>query len=128
VTFLLDTHLLLRAAAQPERVSAEARGLLLDPDSFLLFSSVSIWEVTIKNTLSREDFQVDPRRPWRMLVAPGYAELGITAQHAVTVGTLPPLHKDPFDRMLVSQAKTENIPLLTSDALVAGYGEPVRLV
>ena len=125
---LLDTHILLWAAGRPKRLSVEARALLLDPMSSLMFSAASIWEITIKNALGRKDFEVDPRRFWRMLVAQGYSELPIRAEHAVTVEALPPLHKDPFDRILVAQAKTEAILLLTNDAIVAGYGESVRIV
>lgn len=66
---LLDTHLLLWAAGQPERLSAVARALLLDPSHELLFSAASLWEVTIKSGLGRDDFQIDPRRFWRMLLA-----------------------------------------------------------
>lgn len=125
---MLDTHLLLWSAGQPERLSEKARALLLDPESGLIFSAASIWEIAIKNALGREDFRVDPRRLWRMLLAHGYKELSIDAEHAVAAGKLPPLHKDPFDRILVAQAKIEAIPLLTADARVADYGKSVRLV
>jgi PIN domain nuclease of toxin-antitoxin system len=125
---LLDTHLLLWAASEPERLSEDACTLLLDPNNGLAFSAASIWEVAIKNALGREDFRVDPRRLWRMLLAHGYLELQIGGEHAVGVGALPLLHKDPFDRILVAQAKTEGVVLLTSDTRVADYGDPVRLV
>jgi PIN domain nuclease of toxin-antitoxin system len=125
--FLLDTHLLLWSAGEPGRLSEQTRARLLDPASSLMFSAASIWEIAIKNALGREDFRVDPRRLWRMLLAHGYNELAVNAEHAVAAGALPPLHKDPFDRILVAQAKTEAIILLTSDARVAEYGEPVRL-
>jgi PIN domain nuclease of toxin-antitoxin system len=125
---LLDTHLLLWAAGEPERLSEHAKSLLLDPASSLTFSAASIWEIAIKNALGREDFRIDPRRLWRMLLAHGYRELPVGAEHAVAAGILPPLHKDPFDRMLVAQAMIEGISLLTADSRVAEYGEPVRLV
>ena len=101
--------------------------MLLNADTNLIFSAVSIWEIAIKKALERKDFRVDPRRPWRMLLAHGYRELPINAEHAVAVESLPPLHKDPFDRMLVAQARTECVTLLTADAHVADYGEPVAL-
>ena len=123
---LLDTHLLLWAAGEPERLSEQTRVLLLDPANSLMFSAASIWEIAIKKALGRDDFLVDPRRLWRMLLAHGYRQLPISAEHAVAVGALPPLHKDPFDRILVAQAKTEAIILLTADSRVADYGEPVR--
>lgn len=125
---LLDTHLLLWVAGKPDRLPDPVRAQLCDPGSTLLFSAASLWEVTIKNALGREDFRVDPRRLWRMLLAHGYKELPITSEHAVAIGSLPPLHQDPFDRILVAQARTEHIVLLTVDARVADYGEPVLLV
>jgi len=101
---------------------------MLDPANTLMYNAASIWEVAIKRSLGRSDFQVDPRRLWRMLHTHDYSEISVGSQHAVAAGTLPPLHKDPFDRMLVAQAKTEELALLTADARVADYGEPVRLV
>ena len=128
MTLLLDTQILLWAVNQPDRLSAAARRLLTDPDNNLLFSPASLWEVAIKNTLGRDDFRVDPRVLRRGLLDNGYAELPITSEHAVHVDSLPPLHKDPFDRLLLAQATTEGITLLTSDAQVARYGGPVRKV
>ncbi len=123
---LLDTHLLLWAAAQPERLSVAARALLEDPENDLMFSSASIWEVAIKRGLGRADFQVDPRLLRRGLMDNGYEELAITSEHAAATDGLPPIHKDPFDRILVAQAMVEGISLLTSDPLVAQYPSPVR--
>ena len=125
---LLDTHLLLWAAGQPERLSASARQLLDDPRNEPLFSAASLWEVAIKSALGREDFRVEPRLLRRGLLDNGYTELPITSQHAVNVGSLPPLHKDPFDRLLLSQALCEGITLLTGDAQLARYPAPVRKV
>ena len=123
---LLDTHLLLWAALQQARLSPIARTLIADLSNELLFSSASIWEVTIKR--GRDDFQVDPRLLRRGLLDNGYIELPITGMHALAVGGLPPLHKDPFDRILVAQAMVEAVTLLTSDPLVGQYPAPVRLV
>ena len=128
MNLLLDTHLLLWAASSPERLSAKARNLLLDSGNQLLFSSASLWEVTIKNGLERADFNVDSRRLWRMLLVNGYRELSVTSEHAVAVNDLPPLHKDPFDRMLIAQARVEGLLLLTADKSVANYGDGVRKV
>ncbi len=126
--FLLDTQLLLWAAGQPERLSAEATRILTDPSSELLFSAASIWEVAIKSSLGREDFRVEPRLLRRGLLDNGYAELAISSQSAVSIDGLPPLHKDPFDRLLLAQALTEGITLLTSDARLAEYPGPVRAI
>ncbi|WP_293397487.1 type II toxin-antitoxin system VapC family toxin [Nevskia sp.] len=125
---LLDTHLLLWAAGMPERLGVETRGLLADPANNLIFSAASLWEVSIKCGLGRGDFRVDPRLLRRGLLDNGYAELPISSQHAVGIASLPPLHKDPFDRLLVAQATLEGLLLLTSDNAVAAYPGPIRLV
>lgn len=126
--FLLDTQLLLWAAGNPGRLSAKARRLLNDPGNELLFSAASLWEIAIKNTLGRENFQVEPRVLRRGLLDNGYTELPISSEHAVSIDALPPLHKDPFDRLLLAQALSEGITLLTSDAQLARYRGPVRKV
>lgn len=125
---LLDTHLLLWAALAPTRLSATARALLTDEDNPLFFSPASLWEITIKNSLGRPDFNIDPGRLRRGFIDNGYTELPITSDHALTVASLPPLHKDPFDRMLIAQAKAEGILLLTSDTIVGAYPDSVLLV
>jgi PIN domain nuclease of toxin-antitoxin system len=128
VKLLLDTQILLWAAGQPERLSPAARKLLGNPRNELLFSAASLWEIAIKKTLGREDFRVEPRLLRRGLVDNGYSELPVTSQHAVNIDALPPLHKDPFDRLLLAQALCEGITLLTADAQLARYHGPVRKV
>lgn len=128
MNLLLDTHLLLWAASEPDRLSKKARSLMLDPGNRLMFSSASLWEIAIKRGLGRDDFRVDGRRLWRMLLASGYLELAVTSEHALIAGELPNLHKDPFDRVLIAQARVEGLTLLTVDKAVAKYGEPVRMV
>jgi PIN domain nuclease of toxin-antitoxin system len=128
VKLLLDTQLLLWAAGQPEKLPAEAKALLEAPDNELLFSAASVWEITIKKGLGREDFRVEPRVLRRGLLDNGYVELPITSQHAVGVDGLPALHRDPFDRLLVAQAQSEGIMLITTDPQVAEYPGPVRRV
>ena len=125
---LLDTHLLLRAAGEPERLSAEARALFDNADNELVFSAASLWEIAIKSGLGRSDFQVDVRLLRRGLLDNGYSELPIMSNHVVAIESLPPLHKDPFDRILVAQATVEGIILVTADALVAQYPGPIRRV
>ena len=125
---LLDTHLLLWAAGEPGRLSARARALVKDPANELLFSAASLWEITIKRRLARDDFRVDPRLLRRGLLDNDYAELPITSEHAVAIDSLPPIHKDPFDRILVAQATVEGMTLLTVDPIVAQYGGQVRKV
>ena len=123
---LLDTHLLLWAAGRPERLPAAARRLISDVENELLFSAASLWEIAIKRGLGREDFQVDPRLLRRGLLENGYADLPVTGEHAVALDGLPPIHKDPFDRILIAQAMVEGIALLTVDPLVARYPGPIR--
>ena len=125
---LLDTHLLLWAAGSPERLSSVARELLDAPENTPVFSSASLWEVAIKSGLGRHDFRVDARLLRRGLLDNGYDELPITSEHAVALDGLPPIHKDPFDRMLIVQSMVEGITLLTEDPLIAQYPAPIRKV
>ncbi|MGB5496990.1 MAG: type II toxin-antitoxin system VapC family toxin [Sedimenticolaceae bacterium] len=128
MNLLLDTHLLLWAAATPGRLSKEASDILQNRENRLYFSAVSICEITIKRGLGRTDFHVDPALLRRGLVENGYDELPVTSTHAIEIGRLPAMHKDPFDRMLVAQAGSEGLLLLTSDAQVARYPGPIQLV
>ncbi|MCC7006007.1 MAG: type II toxin-antitoxin system VapC family toxin [Ottowia sp.] len=126
--YLLDTHVLLWAAGQHDRLSAAAQALLNDQQNQLFFSSASIWEVVIKRALGRSDFVADPRLLRHGLLNNGYTELPVTSEHALMVETLPPLHKDPFDRMLVGQAMAEPMKLITADGVLAQYTDLVMLV
>jgi PIN domain nuclease of toxin-antitoxin system len=125
---LLDTHLLLWAAATPGRLPDAARELLDDPQNAPIFSSASLWEIAIKRSLGRPDFRVDAPLLRRGLLDNGYNELSITSEHAVALDSLPPLHKDPFDRILIAQSIVEGVTLLTADPLVAQYPAPIRKV
>jgi PIN domain nuclease of toxin-antitoxin system len=128
VKLLLDTHLLLWAAGQPERLSKKARSLIEKDEHELFFSSGSLWEIVIKRSLHRDDFKVDARVLRRGLLDNGYSELPIASEHVVAIDGLPQHHKDPFDRVLVAQAMVEGITLLTSDPTVARYGGSIALV
>lgn len=123
---LLDTHLLLWAASFPERLPAQARAEIENSDNDLIFSVASLWEVAIKTGLGRPDFAVDPRLLRRGLVDNGYDELAITGEHVSGLLVLPPIHRDPFDRILISQAVAEEIVLMTVDEKIARYPAPVR--
>ncbi len=125
---LLDTHLLLWAAGEPQRLSKKARKLIDNPDNELLFSAASLWEVAIKRGLGRKDFRVDSRLLRRGLLDNGYGELSIISDHVVATESLPLIHRDPFDRVLVAQATVEGITLLTIDSVVSQYPGPIRMV
>ena len=125
---LLDTHVLLWAAGEPDRLPKATRALLKDPQNEPVFSAASLWEIAIKCGLGRSDFQVDARLLRRGLLDNGYLELPITSEHAVAIDGLPPIHKDPFDRLLVAQSMVEGITLLTVDPVVARYPAPVQKV
>lgn len=125
---LIDTHLLLWAANEPEKLSAKAVTLMSNPEHQLTFSAASMWEIVIKNSLGRADFRVDARLLARGLLDNDYTELAISSAHAVFVESLPLIHKDPFDRILVAQATVEGFTLLTADSAVAKYPGPIELV
>lgn len=125
---LLDTHLLIWATAFSSRLPVAAREMLEAPGNELMFSAASIWEIAIKYRLNRANFDVEPNRLRRGLLDNFYTELPITSAHGAAVATLPGHHKDPFDRLLLAQAMVEGVLLLTSDAALAQFGGPVRLV
>ena len=128
---LLDTHVLVwaveSAGAEGDLfVSTETIQLMSDADNELYFSPVAVWEVAIKNALGRAEFRIDPSLFRRALLDSGYLELPITSAHAAAVGSLPMLHRDPFDRILIAQASAEGMMLLTKDAMVLRYPGPIR--
>lgn len=125
---LIDTHLLLWAAGQPDRLSAAAKRMFKEPDNTLVFSAASMWEIAIKQSLGRADFNADPRFLRRGLLDNSYQELPVTSAHAVAIDILPSLHKDPFDRILLAQAQVEGILLVTADKRLAQYGNFVLRV
>ncbi|WP_027997709.1 type II toxin-antitoxin system VapC family toxin [Sinorhizobium arboris] len=128
MNILLDTHILLRAAGIPGRLSREARALIEDPGNKLYFSAASVWEIAIKRGLGRTDFDADPRLLRRGLLDNGYQELQVGSTHAVALDQLPPIHKDPFDRLLIAQSMVEGLTLVTSDEVVSRYPGAIRLV
>jgi len=126
--FLLDTHVILWGLTEPERLSHRARELLDDNANEFVFSSVNIWEIAVKRALGRPDFLTEAATARRQLLVTGFFELAMISEHAIFAASLPQIHKDPFDRLLVSQATVEGIMLLTSDRIVAKYPGPIRLV
>jgi PIN domain nuclease of toxin-antitoxin system len=128
VRLLLDTQLLLWAAGQPEKLPVQAREMIDDRENQLIFSPVSLWELSIKRGLGRNDVRADSRLLRRGLLDNQYLELPVSGAHVIAMDTLPPLHNDPFDRMLIAQAMIEGAALLTVDPLVAQYHGPVRMM
>ncbi|QJP11228.1 type II toxin-antitoxin system VapC family toxin [Pseudomonas multiresinivorans] len=125
---LLDTHILLWVLTDDPRLPAEIRSLILSETADLFFSAASIWEISIKSTLKRADFPYDPSIVRKALLDNGYAELPITGEHSIFVGSLPMLHADPFDRMLVAQANVEGMLLITHDSKLIAYPGPIRKI
>ena len=122
---LLDTNVLIRALIDPGLLGATTRTALEDPDNEVLFSAASIWEIAIKATLGRADFQVPPARILEAAKDSGFEELPVRSSAALLVATLPPIHRDPFDRLIVAQAISEPARLFTTDASLAPYSELV---
>ena len=122
---LLDTHILLWAASEPQKLPVKIRQLIEDEENTLFFSAASIWEIVMKNGLGRSDFQIEPRMFRSALMDNGYLEVPITSEHVLFVHELPPLHKDPVDRILVAQSSIEGMAVLTVDQAVIDYGGTV---
>ena len=125
---LLDTHVALWAITNHPRLADKARGLIADPDNHVYVSAATIWEISIKHALARGapgDMPISGGEARRYFEQAGYLMLAISAEHAAAVESLPALHADPFDRMLIAQARIEPLRLLTHDAQVADYGEPI---
>lgn len=125
---LVDTHLILWAAITPNRLRPSALGLLQDETNDLYFSVASTWEVVVKKARGRPDFDVDPTRLRLGLLARRWNELPIIGQHVLEVRKLPPIHRDPFDRIMIAQARVERFVFLTADGALSRYGKPVQLV
>lgn len=126
MNYLLDTHILLWAASNPARLSADARDIIESPENELFFSTACIWEVVIKQSLKRADFSVDASIFRRGLIDSSYLELPIQGHHVLAVSGLPDIHRDPFDRIQIAQARAEGMAFVTADEALKAYGDPVR--
>nr|WP_314261856.1 type II toxin-antitoxin system VapC family toxin [uncultured Devosia sp.] len=123
---LLDTHFVLWVSLEPSRLPRSVVELLESEGVEPWFSVARLWEVSIKTSLGRAGFRVDPHQLRLSLLDNGYRELTITSDHAIAVAKLPRIHGDPFDRLLVAQASLEGLELITTDHALARYGDPVR--
>ena len=124
---LLDTHYLIWAIDEPDRLPEAVSAALQDPSCDIYFSAASIWEIAIKHGLKRPDFQTRPNRVSEAAKRIGFQPLPITIEDAAAVSALPLHHRDPFDRLLVAQAMSQPARLLTADPLLARYSELVWL-
>jgi PIN domain nuclease of toxin-antitoxin system len=125
---LLDTHILLWALTDPQRLDQATAAALIDPANDVRFSTASIWEIAIKHRLGRTDFPNPPDLIAQTARRSGFAELPISLAAAAMVASLPSHHRDPFDHLLLAQAMTEPARLYTADAVLARYSELVTLV
>lgn len=125
---LLDTHLLIWAVSEPERLPIDLESLRMGGQDRLHFSAVAIWEIAIKFSLRKPSFTVAPEQALSDAREAGFVELPITSSAATRVASLPPHNRDPFDRLLVAQAIDEDAILLTVDAALAPYGSHVRVL
>ncbi len=125
---LLDTQLLIWMAFSPEQLPSTLIPDLEDRQQRFFVSVVSLWEVAIKRSLNRPDFQLDAAVLRQQLQREGFEELPIRAEHCLAVQHLPWHHKDPFDRLLIAQAQQEQIQLLSCDQSLSQYGTSVTLL
>ena len=123
---LLDTNILILTAAG--KTPPKVINYINDRTNIFLFSSASIWEIAIKSSLNRPSFPIYPNEFYNELLSVGLEELSVNSRHALIVKTLPTLHKDPFDRILIAQAIYEGVTLLTTDKIMAKYNEQVVYV
>lgn len=124
---LVDTHVLLWAAAEPQKLPAAFRAAIESADNEVLFSAASIWEVAIKLQVGRIELEVTPEELADSAREQGYVELPVTSLHAAAVRRLPLHHRDPFDRLLVAQAMNEPARLLTVDHVLGKYSDLVEV-
>ena len=128
MNLLLDTHIALWAITDDPKLPPAARTLITMPDNFVWVSAASVWEIAIKRALGRGDMPVSSQQALEFFKQSGYRILPIDAAHTTVVENLPAHHQDPFDRILVAQALSEPMRLITHDAAVALYSDSIILV
>ncbi len=126
--FLVDTQLLLWNAYGSRKLPAKVARLFREGRHEFFYSAASLWEIAIKSSRGREDFSVDPAAVREVLDENGFRDLPVRAEHANAVSSLPQIHGDPFDRMLVAQAGTEAMVFVTSDERLAAYPGAIEVV
>lgn len=128
MNILLDTHIALWAITDSPRLSASAKTQILNTQNSIWVSVVSLWEIAIKHSLGKGEMPIDAQQALSYFRASGYQILPIYAEHTLTIAELPKHHQDPFDRLLIAQAMTEPMRLMTHDAHIAKYGGMVLMV
>ena len=128
MNLLLDTHIAIWSLNDDPALSEKARRLILDPDNTIYYSCVSVWEVLLKHARRPENIPFDEAEFAEACHEAGYYPLGLSEKHVLAVRTLTRAagakeHNDPFDRLLLAQAKAENLTFLTHDELICGYEE-----
>ena len=122
---LLDTHIIIWAAVDVNRLSRKARSILENPENVLYFSPVSLWEISIKHAKHPKQMAMTSERAKELALKMGFIELPVRSRHGVDIAKLPDIHGDPFDRMLVTQARSDGMLLISHDDKVIAYGESV---
>lgn len=128
MNLLLDTHVALWAITDSDRLSRDARELITAERAVVWVSVVSLWEIAIKHSLGRGDMPVSAKDAAGYFHESGFRVLAVQSEHVLGIESLPAIHSDPFDRLLVAQALAEPMRLLTGDALVARYSDMVIAV
>ena len=123
--YLLDTHIMLWAGLDVKRLSRKAKSILENPANALYFSPISLWEISIKHEKHPEQMTITSERAREIAIKMGFIELPVRSRHGVDIAKLPDLHNDPFDRMLITQARSDGLLLLSHDNKVIAYGEAV---
>ena len=126
--YLLDTHIILWAALDVKRLSRKARAILENPENVLYFSPISLWEISIKHEKHQKQMAITSERAKELALKMGFIELPVRSRHGVDIAKLPSVHGDPFDRMLITQARSDGLVLISHDDTVIAYGESVMKV
>jgi PIN domain nuclease of toxin-antitoxin system len=123
--YLLDTHIILWAATDVKRLSRKAKTILEDMANVLYFSPISLWEISVKHAKHPDQMAITSEQARELAVKMGFIELPVRSRHGVDIANLPDIHNDPFDRMLITQARSDGLKLVSHDHKVAAYGEAI---
>ena len=125
--YLLDTHIVLWLANEPNKLANSVKEILVDKNLIIYFSAVNLWEIAIKNQLDKHNFSVDVEKLYHQLIKHDFIELPVYSKHTWLLKNLSQYHKDPFDRLLIAQAMSEDLTLITHDGSIWQY-EQVKIL